>query len=91
MGHNLENYSESIPTMLVSNWTLAGTNPVTGGNSSFRPTDLSGMAAQGDPDPFAFFPNHCVVLCSGHWFDRSYGDPPVSSMADWEDKYLDAE
>jgi hypothetical protein len=77
----------SIPVLMVTDWKLAGLD-WQGQPSSFHPTDLPGIEAQGNPDPQAFFTNHVVVLCCGQWFDPSYGDPPVASVAAWEDRAL---
>ena len=64
---------------LVKNWDLT-TSP---------PTDLSGVAAQGNLNPQSSFSDHTVVLEGTTIYDPSYGKD-YANLTAWEDSSLDA-
>lgn len=51
--------------------------------------DLDGLAAQGNPNPRAYFENHAVVVFGGLIYDPSYGSTPRPKQ-EWIEKSIDA-
>jgi len=66
----------------VKKWTLI--------SDPFAPIDDFGIAAQGDPDPQAYFGDHSLVKYGGKLYDPSYGSGVFASQQEWEDAAIDA-
>lgn len=62
----------------VKNWDLTTTPP----------SDLNGVAAQGNPNPQSAFIDHAVVTYGGKIYDPSYGKL-YNNLTEWEDSSLD--
>jgi hypothetical protein len=71
------------PVLFVKTWTI--------GADKWHPIDESGLAAQGNENPQAYFNDHVLVEYAGQLYDPSYGPAaPYPTQQAWEDAALNA-